>query len=59
MEKRTFQPSFDDEEGLLKLNHCWMGRESWYATKKLFNLPFLTLKVSNKLYGLIYYGGWL
>jgi len=33
------------EKGLLKLNYCWMGRESWYAIKKLVNLPFLTLKV--------------
>jgi len=32
-------------EGLLKLSYCWMGRESWHAIKKLFNLPFLTLKV--------------
>jgi len=33
--------------GFLKLNyyHCQMGRESWHAIKKLFNLPFLTLKV--------------
>ena len=30
--------------GLLKLNYCWMGRESWHAIKKLFNLPFLNLK---------------
>ena len=28
-----------------------MGRESWHATKKLFNLPFLTLKVRNNLSG--------
>jgi len=32
-------------KGGLKLNYCWMGRESWHAIKKLFNLPFLTLKV--------------
>jgi len=32
-------------KGLLKVNYCWMGRESWHAIKKLFNLPFLTLKV--------------
>ena len=25
---------------------CWMGRESWHAIKKLYNLQFLTLKVS-------------
>ena len=24
--------------GLLKLNYCWMGKESWHAIKKLFNL---------------------
>jgi len=30
--------------GFLKLNYCWMGKESWNAIKKLFNLPFLTLK---------------
>jgi len=23
------------KEGLLKLNYCWMGRESWHAIKKL------------------------
>jgi len=45
MDKRTFQPSFDNERRLLKLNYFWMGRESWHAIKKLFNLPFLTVKV--------------
>ena len=39
------------KEGLLKLNCCWMGRESWHAIKKLFNLSFLTLKVRNNLRG--------
>jgi len=41
MEKRIFQPSFDDERRFAKR----MGRESWHAIKKLFNLPFLTLKI--------------
>jgi len=27
-----------------------MGRESWYAIKKLFNLPFLILKVRYPAY---------
>jgi len=44
MEKGTFQPSFDDEESLLNIIYCWIGKEGWYATKN-FNLPFLTLKV--------------
>ena len=50
-------------KGLLKLNYCWMGRESWHATKMLFNLPFLTLKVRyptiSEIIGLDYYWGWL
>ena len=35
----TLQPSFDDERRFELL------LESWHAIKKLFNLPFLTLKI--------------
>ena len=37
------QPSF--EGGWLNWYKCWMGGESWHAIKKLFNPPFLILKV--------------
>jgi len=44
MEKRTFSPVLTMKEGLLKLNFCWMGRESWHAIKKLFSLPSVILQ---------------
>ena len=31
--------------GWLNWYKCWMGGESWHAIKKLFNPPFLILKV--------------
>jgi len=39
------QPSFGDERRFAKITAGCMGRESWHAIKKLFNLPFLILKV--------------
>ena len=45
MIKGLLQPSFDDKGGWLNWYKCWMGGESWYAIKKLFNSPFLILKV--------------
>jgi len=43
--KDFFSPLWTTKEGLLKLNYCWMGRESWHAIKKHYNMSFLTLKV--------------
>jgi len=44
-EKMTDHPSFDDERRFAKLSYYWMSRGSWHVIKKLFNLPFLILKV--------------
>jgi len=59
--KHFFSPLLTMKEGLLKLNYCWMGRESWHAIKNHYNIPFLTLKVRYlaKLQGLVYYWVWL
>jgi len=62
MEERTLQPSFDNVKGgLLKLNYCWIDRESWHAIKKVFKLLFLTLKVryptTSLVIGFSYYWG--
>ena len=43
--KGLFSPLLTMKEGLLRLYYCWIGRESWHAIKKHFNLPFLILKV--------------
>jgi len=45
MHKGLFNLLLMMKGGLLKLNYCWIGRESWHAIKKLFNLPFLILMV--------------
>jgi len=64
MEERTLQPSFDNVKGgLLKLNYCWIDRESWHAIKKLYNLLFLIPKVRyptiSKFIGFGLLLGWL
>ena len=40
MEKELFSLLLTMKGGLLKLNYCCMGRESWHAITKLFNLQF-------------------
>ena len=43
--------------GWLNWYKCWMGGESWHAIKKLFNPPFLILKVRHPavtgVYGIV------